>query len=1093
MTTCSPQRYLANNRNALRLATLTPSSVMPEENSVLAVALPRIGTAQVDITGEYAGTEDATYDVQIVDTTVATNLTSAPIFSGAGSGSLANIVATGVAQTYTVELADTGIPLTPASVPFEGVTIVARQPGAIGNQIRILIDQSELVFTTSTFSLLDDLKAGDGGDSAPLKGPAYDWNTAVLGADSIIPDTAKRIAFDDDTSVIYLQYKQFVGTDWEYHFVPALARDVAKGAVVKFVTGGRTVTVTAGGSPPDEIYPDIVTDYDLLNALKSSSVMLDVSGVVALDRSPDGQASLELSLRTDAHVEQSYGSGTNSARSFADAFANPGAGTELVTATCIAVTGKDNPDARVGAEIWKVNGSLSGDVGQAVTGIPFVDPVNDFWGFTIPRILPDDYNVQKGTFSVTAIQYAQRDPDVEPPPICVVARSLGPNAVDQSLTLTYTKRPSGNCACDDMAIPDLYTACLGVFDTSEGGSMAYTGEAMTRYKDLYDWARDLSDAVTKYRDGLALDGIPTSSKTLTTSESASASAFQAGTGTINLTGTGTEPDVQFLLPDAAPVASMYADDGLPPDFDDTVNFFESALAAIDAVTDTTLRGDGFTEWDSALTEWKDDLTGSALSSPRITTMASHKYRLLAMRALAYAGISNSGKTDADSASGDGCWRDWKDPFYWVVVGSDRGAYAPAFNNHPYYASMLASDDKSYFSTHEFAFQINVKCPEGLLVGDQITLSIGNSGTTATYQVGDTLTLPVIAAQPFYLAGGQDGTSIQTWYVSGSVDGPKNPFIFDKGAPSSYSTDDLSFDLVIGGIDFEKGDQFTFAVEGAHWRWRVNGGSWSSSIAVPGGAVSLDAGLSIQFITGASPSFVANDMFTFKALQPWAVSNIQDPTPFRWQWDTADATLIADFGSDTLLDVSAIALHTLPATAELLIEGGSVSGTYTWSEPATVRDGVILSVFSETRTARYVRLTITNGEDAGIGFWWIGQPMQMTLSPELSSMRRSYKILRGNGGLYQGGRFVGKGIGGDLSWTENLLEDDITQLNDLLDWAKMNNDEPIIFVPQISRPTEVLIAQITDDDIDIPDLSGYNADLSVDRRFSAKLTLAGVWQ
>jgi hypothetical protein len=269
----------------------------------------------------------------------------------------------------------------------------------------------------------------------------------------------------------------------------------------------------------------------------------------------------------------------------------------------------------------------------------------------------------------------------------------------------------------------------------------------------------------------------------------------------------------------------------------------------------------------------------------MTALLTDRYKARLNWVYISAGISPLGKSSASvQESGDGCWQDYGDAYYWDVVGSDGGAYGAAFNNRPYYSARRASAKDKYFSTHEFAFQINVKCPQDLREGDQITLAIGDAASGATYQVGDVLTLPIIAAQPLYLAGGQNGSAIQKWYVSGSVSGAMAQYTYNPASPAAYSSGGLTFLLQPGGIPFAKGDRFTFSIEGGHYRWRktVNGspGSWSGSLAIPGTATALDSGLSIAFTPGAYPSFVAGDAFQFRVLQPWAVSNIATPSVER---------------------------------------------------------------------------------------------------------------------------------------------------------------------------------------------------------------------
>jgi hypothetical protein len=74
-----------------------------------------------------------------------------------------------------------------------------------------------------------------------------------------------------------------------------------------------------------------------------------------------------------------------------------------------------------------------------VTGVAYIGAT---FGFTIPVKLPPGYgSTLRGTFSVTSISYASVDGRTEPP-ICPVALTLGSNAVDQTVTLTYASRTS---------------------------------------------------------------------------------------------------------------------------------------------------------------------------------------------------------------------------------------------------------------------------------------------------------------------------------------------------------------------------------------------------------------------------------------------------------------------------------------------------------------------------------------------------------------------------------------------------------------------------------------------------------------------------
>lgn len=1112
MPACSPQRYLANNLNAARTATLTPSDVEAVEDNVFEIPTGRSGTAQVALTGFYTGAEEATYDVEIVDDSLTDALISAPVFSGVGSGYLSDIASSGPAQQFTVSLTESGLPLRAASVDFEGVTLSARTAGAVGNDIFITVDQSTLTFTKQNYSLLRELPAGAGSEAAPLEGSEFDFDTAILGADNQIPAGAHRIAFGADTSAIYLQYKKYADGKWLYYFVPELKRTVPRGTVVNFVTGGRTVQI--GDASPFETYENVETLYDLLNQIKIESLLVEITDPVANDRSPTGQAAHELVTRTDAHVEPSSGAGSTVANGFTDVSVDAAAGTELIIATCRAVTAQDDPLASVGRERWELKGSLSGDLGTIVTGEPFA---NDDFALTIPRVLPFGYgNAQKGRFTVTSIDYVARaNGAAEAPPICPEALSLGPAAVDQSITLVYTKRPSGACLCDDMSVPNLNTACLGLFE--EGGAeMTYSADAITRLKDLYDWANDLVTACTAYKVGYDFDGVPEQQAspltmlgsgqagTLTPAPTLVATRTFTGPNSTATATTSNELTVlgadNTIVVDNEPVTTGFADYAIPANFQECLDFYETGIAAIDAVTDGTLKSAGFAQWDLALDAFQADLDVSALSTlgNRLATIAIGKYKILVRQAMAYAGVPQLGKTDASTVtSGDGCWHDYGDTYYWAVVGSDKGAYAPAFNNKPYYSSRRASSQDAYFATLEFAFQINIKCPQHLLEGDTIVLSIGDAGWPATYQVGDELILAIIGASQLYLAGGQDSSLVQTWYVEGSVSGPLPSYSYDPDTPAPYSDGSLAlleFMLNEGGIPFANGDKFVLSAEGGNYRWRKNSGSWSASTPIPIAASALDSGLSIEFTPGAAPSFVAGDMFRFRALQPWAVSNLQSPTQDRWQWGAVTApNVVCDLGTAQDLDMAAIALHTLPEGATIMVEGGTSPGAYPWSEALAWREGVIVGAFAATRNARYVRISLDGVDGGGIGWFWIGRGLSTELSANVRP-RRKYAVSRASGGLYSSSRYLGKGKGADVEWTEGaLLEADMTALEALLDWVKENDDEPFVFVPNVTRPADAMIVQVVEDEIEQHDTSDANRDAAFDRRFDARLSLAGVLQ
>lgn len=1060
----NPLRILSNDRNLLRTATLTPSSVEPADNAAIAVDTPRrTGSASVALTGSYTGAEDATVELKVVDVTADVKRASTPVLVGAGSGTLTDITVSGFAtQAVRVQLKDIGIPIINAAIDFEGVKIVARTPGAGGNSIHLNVDQSGLTFTPSNFSLLADLKAGQGGPTTGLTGPAWDWDAAVLGVDNIIPSTAKRVSFGADKTV-YLQYKAYGAGDWRYYFVPALLRDIPADTPINFVTGGRTVTITDDITP--EVYAAIATVYDLLHAVRETSALVTVDGIVANDRSPTGQAARDLLVRTDAYAQPSFGTGPRYATGFDNVFVAPDAGTENVIARCYAITASDHPQARLGRERWQVKSVLSGAVADAVTGVPYL---TSKWGFTIPERYPPGYGtVLRGEFSVVGITYAGRTGAEIKPPICPVSLTLGPAAVDQTITLTYSQRSRGDCDCSGLPAPNLETSCVGL--DGGGAAVAYQSDTIVRLISLRQWFAQLVRAETAAPNDVS-EAVAKQDGMLTTPGQAIISAL--GTGFVATQATLSIKDV--------------------------VDKFEDVAALIDPLSPSSpasYREAGFTVWDAAALELKTDVANFiAAESPSpgpVYSIPSDRYLARLAQALTSAGLSPLGKFSASSqlVSADGCWRDWGDDLWWEVVGSNGGGYAPLFTNRPFF-SCQTDINGALRATHEFALQLNVKCTGDLKVGDSVTLKIGNASWPATYQVGDTLTLPVIAARDRYLAGGQDGTTVQQWNVTGV--NPMAVYTLDTASPAPYSSGGLGFQINQGGVPFKVGDRFDFAIEGGHFQWRFNAGAWSADIAIPEGAILLASGLSADFGSGNAPSFAVDDTYAYRVLQPRRASNLQTPGPEAWKWGAsspASADILFDLGGVHDIPNFALALHTLPAGCTLTLEGAATLASpwsADWTETLTRREGPIYAEFSHS--ARYLRLSITAAPDAAIGYAFCGPALITELSASLDSLARLYNIKRGAGGIYQAGRYLGKATSGQLTW-EGLSEAEVMAVMAVTDYLKAQGDQPLIVIPNVTRPEEAFLGQVSDH-IAWPDIPARNA--GVDRRYPMALPLTGVY-
>jgi len=1152
------QRILYNGLNQARTAAIIASSVLPVERTVRSLPALKSGSAGLALSGAYTGAADAQFDVEIIDATPSAPIISAPILTGVGNGALSALSFSGAAQAFTVTLVDAGSPELFASVAFAGTQVTARATGAAGNGIEITVDRSGLTFTPAPYSLLAPLPA----DTRRSDAVGLDFGAAVMASDDLFPVAAKRISFGSDTHQIYRQAKQWTGAKWEYVFEPAIKRYIATGERVSEVTGTYTVTVTQGATT--ETFTGIKTNYDLLLKLNTLSALVRVEGVIANDRAEGGQAAGELTLDTDAYAQRPIGNGSKSAQDVAlqNVTVDPAAPTEIVELTCWATTSRDNPNAHLGAEIWRVRGSVTGDQGNWATG-SLITALGGEWSLTVPSVYPNGYGIPRGDFTVGAIDYMPRGSGEIEPPICVAGMALGPDATDQTVTLVYTARPSDACKCDDMPVDDftLSECLMGPNNPTIGTpAMSYPVAIATKMTDLWAWRRDLaqrytSDLLLNDTTGYAQTGehLESEKKRLDDAQTicellertavkvaASAPALAlwdtafldlkshfktplldpagtyvageaiavgdwcyvtsgkvykatAGIPTVNARPTlvNARSSAAYSSGATIPVANL----AIP----DLITGLSGLVAGSTYAISTTVPG----SIEAITAANRTSLFGSvgiAVSTTALSTLESavffdvsvDRFDATCDAILAAAGISPlpPGKSDASLVSDDGCWQDEiNENKYWVIEGSSRGAYMPAFNNIPYFSSRKVGS--SITASHEFAFQLNIKCPQHLKVGDRITLKIGAAAWPEMYQVGDVIQVPIVSAAPLALVGGQNGSADQTWHVDGAVDGAFAPFVATGGS-GVYSDGGLGFTLTQGGIKFIKGDAFTFSAEGGHWRWRKNGGAWSGSLNIGLGAVALSDGVSATFTTGAAPSFTPSDLYSFSVRQPNASNNVKAPLPNAWRWSGSSATLDVDMGSAQAIDTIAVGLHTLPTGATVTVSAGTTQGAVDVlaATGIALHPGTLAHLLDAPISARWVRIALANATAGSVGWVWVGQAFTPSLTANHSG-RREYLMDR-SGGRNVSANLLGSGRGGSIEWTEGALsETDYTGIVTMLDYVKAAGDEPIVFFYNTSRPAESVIARIDSDGVEISDLTDYQASVTVDRRFQATLPLAAV--
>ncbi|MFD1894943.1 hypothetical protein H0I39_02055 [Ottowia beijingensis] len=1029
----SVQRFLSGRHNLARTAALVASSVRASR-AIERVHAQRTGGGRVRLAGDYIGHEAA--DVQVrISATGGVPRASVPQFVGVGNGGLQVLAVDAAAplQGITLTLADLGVATAHALLDVREVQLRARAPGAVGNSIRVSVEP-RLVRTPTAWALLADWPAG----TAVQTGPQWDFGGLPLNAQQELDAASPRIQFGSDPQV-YRPWRRFKDGAWQFGLSPALERNVPAGTPVLAVTGGYVVTVTDGVASEtfgdvDAAQPAIESFHDLLLAL-ADSALVEVAGVVAADRTVGGQAAIDVPLRTQAWLLALGGK-----VALAGVAVPPGAPTQAVTLRCI------NDDV-VGAERWSVAGDVSGTLPVATTGVPYASAAALF---TVPRIDPAAAGSGRWSFK---FRPAAREAGEGVPSICLRPFRLGRNAVPRTVTFTYTKRPPADCKCSDMPTPRLSLACLGL--TEEAALI--DAEYQSRLEALYKWRSDFTEGNS---------GLPS-----------------------------VDDDIHGVDVTLANRVTAVLAQGL-------TDLFAAPPAVAAALT----------EWDAALVALKadlasletatgvdDDLYEKALVlrengnlAIRYVDQYAARYEARMDYVRTLAGIVP--KSESSSSDAGSCWTDHGGTHWWVDA---EGYYLPAFTNQAYVSARRDTDTGRAYSTQEFGFGLVVACPERLREGDEITLRIEAVDGERPYRVGDEAIIQTIGAGPAWLAGGVDGTDVQTWRVLGGASGALPDYVVPTdGAPvPDYAAAGITLRMAPGGIPFSLGDTFTLAVEAGQYQWRQDGGAWSAEADIPAdGQALLADGLTVHFDAGAAPSFVPGDDYVFRVHQPWATSHVRDAQASAWGWDGSNATLEIDLGAVQPLGALALARYTLPAGAVLAFELSDDGAG--WTAPVALDTSGPACVHLLDAAARHLRLTVAGAEGGHIGWLWVGVPLATDHHASSCQRRRRWAARRGDG-PNAASLYSGVGDGWSLAWepgdaqSSRLLAADVAQLVGLLDWAQAH-DEPLLFVPHHQHPQDAALVRFAADALEVTDLHAWQPDSAGDRILSAALELDPVY-
>lgn len=1049
----SVQRFLSGHANAARTATVLASSVRAS-TAMERVAAQRAGSGRVRLGGSYTGHEATSVEVMLA-AGGGVPRASVPQFAGVGNGQLTveAVDAAAPLQLLSFTLHDLGVQTATAGLDVRELRIRARTPGSSGNSIRLTVAPA-LVRAATPWALLAPWSAGQPTQS----GPQWDFGGLPLSAQDELDAASPRIQFGFDPQV-YRPWRRFKDGAWQYGLSPQLVRDVPAGTPVWAVTGGYVVTVSDGVAT--ETFGDVgagqpllVSFYDLLQALATSS-LVEVGGVVAADRTVGGQAAIDVPLRTSAWLFALSGKVQLDAVGVP-----PSAPTQTVTVRCL------NADV-VGQERWSVVGDVSGALDGATTGVPYSSPA---CAFTVPRKVPPAGNSGRWSFKFAPVERKETE---GLPSVCVRPFRFGANARPLTVTFVYKRRPPPDCKCSDMPTPKVSLKCLGI---TEDDDMALDAAYQTRLEGLYAWRRDFHAANwVKYY--VAAKDLDFADAIVRTFADCLAEIYES-------TPAKTEWDAALtaMQADLVPLESPSHEASFA-----SGNLWVGVSQLPATETVGTFSGD------------IDAMTGRpALSAPGTENMYGtvsvsvadlvRKYAARMDYVRTLAGIvpkSNPGGGDAG-----GCWVDHGDAFWWVDAD---GYYLPAFTNQAYVSARRNTETGVPYSTMEFGFGLVVACPDRLKVDDSITIRIDQVDQDRPYNVGDEASIQTIGAGEAWLAGGVDGTDVQTWLVQGSVSGALPDYLLPTdGTPEPlYSHAGVDVRLGLGGIPFALGDSFSFAVEAGQYQWRKEGGAWSALADIPpSGPAALPDGLQVWFDAGAAPSFVPGDAYSFAVHQPWAASHVQDALASVWGWDGSSASMVLDLGAVQPLGAIALARYKLP-------EGAAVSAEFSldgiaWSAPLVldVSRSVSVCVFHLAMAAQFVRFSITGAPGGHIGWVWCGEPLATEHHASSCARMRRWASTRG-GGLNAAALYAGVGDGWKLSWENALLEPDVAALLQLGDWAQAH-DEPLLFVPHHMHEGDASLVRWGADALQVNDIHEYQPDVAALRLMSATLDLEPVF-
>lgn len=1062
-------RYPTSLENIVRLATLAATNCVASSAFEL-ISRDADGGGTVALSGSYTGADDSVFDVEVTSNTIAgAPQISAPVFSGVGNGTIGSISAdSGIAaQEFTVTVLDLGTPTRAAWAPFQAGNLRAKATGTAGNALSVRIAQGGLVATATDYAVTREL----GTDGEEFTGEEYNFGALTIEPEGTVPVAAVRLRFGDDVTV-YRHWREFRDSRYRYHFSPAIQRAIPVGTRVYAITGGRTATVYDGATL-EETYPDVTTLYSLVSQIQADSTLIEYDGVIAQDRRPGGMACDDLSVYTASYSAGSVRDGTSFIRRAVVPLTVPAAApTESLRVECI---GAPVP----GAEIWQATASVNGDLGTFVTGDTFS---GGDYALTIPVELQPGTEPE-GDHSAF-LQLKERGPGQSIPTLCEHNFRLGAEAQSRTYTYEWRPHPGALCDCTSVTVRGGPNDDLLGIDEETTPVAAIPAAILSRVQVINDWRKASLGVNVMFDVGEAL---------LISAEGQSfLHPISADVYNGFVQGFTENASCQYIVHDmdikairkimAMFEAALYDintqaegfESSVGTAFDDEFSFMTDKMAPLnDALTA------GAAAWTSQVnTAFLAAVSeGSSYGNGQFSfgydaavhvarALAESKNKIFDLQPLismaesvlinVYIAAGLQHPFDLAGGQGNDVWQDQNQPF-WFVSEDGLLPIQPGFYYHSARMALTDDGEEEPVSTREFGIGVAIGCLELLEVGDKLIITTSPfANGRATYQQGDSIEWQIVRADPVQLGGGQAGDDTITFGVRGSVVGALDDYSLVTTALMSYSDGGLGFAIVPGAIEFAPGDRWTFSAEGGEFRWRRDGGSWTTTDIA--GTVSLTAGVSAAFSTGATPSFVVGDTYQLRALAINGAGRVRRPDDESMTW--TGSTQIDITPVSGAVDTLMIGGHTIPSTATITLSGSNDNwSTTAYSSAVTWRANNIGLLLASTTCAKW-RLTVNTS--GSIDWLYLGVPKRPLLAgtdlPEHGVWQRRVRLANG---------VRTRGIGGQIAHSE-CSEDSIDSLLTAIEYAHANDDGRI---GAVSPEGEAGICTVPAD-IDIDDVFGY---------------------